>query len=248
MTSFDDDKQKAAIVCRHVHSDGSPILYASRAAPVEPADSGWQFLCGADEHAATDARVWSMREVVRFEPSLRRFMDAPVGTVLGRADASGEWSSALMRTRCCRLITGNVRDVRSPFSRLIAVGYYDGPTDGVVECGWCKATYWFEKLDWDDWQNVRVFSIAPVVCDGLDDLANISGAAAPRWPSWALVGAIKPEFSAKLEALRQSATERAFVVATRDLLVRLDVWRPFGLGAHGDWFTELALDRRGSAS
>jgi hypothetical protein len=53
------------------------------------------------------------------------------------------------------------------------------------------------------------------------------------------------DFAARADELRASASPEEFVVATEDLLGVLEVWRPVGLGIHGDWFSELGLDRKG---
>ena len=80
-----------AIVCAHVVA-GQPILRATRDNPMDPADSGWQFLCdcGAEERAE-DAQIWSVTQVVEREPSLLPFKNSPVGTTMSRADVMSEW-------------------------------------------------------------------------------------------------------------------------------------------------------------
>ena len=156
-----------------------------------------------------------------------------------------------MAATCCRFLVGVVRRVPSPFARLVATGYYDGPTEGLVECGTCGTTYSFHKLDWDDQQDLRVFSLAPLAplaSQGLEDLANASGAPPAKWPSWVLADETSAGLAAKVDELRGSAFPEEFVVATEDLLREIDVWRPVGLGPHGDWFSELALDRGGSSA
>lgn len=145
---------------------------------------------------------------------------------------------------CCRRLVGILRGVPSPFSRLVATGYYDGPTAGVVECDACKTVYSFHKLDWDDQQDVRVFSLSPIVGARLDDLVRAPGASQPKWPAWVLfaVGGTA-DLAAHVDELRGSASPEEFIVATEDLLRRLEVWRPVGLGTHEDWFRELELTR-----
>ena len=80
-----------AIVCAHV-ADGEPILRAIRDNPMDPDDSGWQFLCdsGADEHIE-DAQIWSVTQVVEREPSLLAFINSPVGTPITRTDVNSQW-------------------------------------------------------------------------------------------------------------------------------------------------------------
>jgi hypothetical protein len=147
--------------------------------------------------------------------------------------------------QCCRSIVGLVRQVASPFSRLIATGFYDGPTNGLVECSTCKMTYSFERLDWDDQQDLRVFSLAPACPGGLDGVAQAEGAPTPKWPIWVL-GDAQGGFGATVDAFVTSAAPVEFVVATHDLLGTIEIWRPVGLGEHPDWFVELGLNREGT--
>ncbi len=74
----------AAIVCSHV-AKGRAILRAVKSEPLSEEDSGWQFLCDSGEREDEDqAQVWSVREVLEREPSLKPFLDGPPETVLTR--------------------------------------------------------------------------------------------------------------------------------------------------------------------
>lgn len=82
----------AAIVCGHIAASDKPaVRYAQRDAPEEPADSGWQFFCGAEVEEWEEARVWSVREVLEVAPDLVEFIDFPIGTVLTRSGPAGAW-------------------------------------------------------------------------------------------------------------------------------------------------------------
>ena len=83
--------QTAAIVCREVAVDRAPILYAERTAPEDPADSGWQFLCGASEEDWQSAQVWAVHEVLTYEPSLQPFIEQPYGTIVKRPSKDASW-------------------------------------------------------------------------------------------------------------------------------------------------------------
>jgi len=86
------DNSGAAIVCQHVAEKGCPILLAIRDEPIEPTDSGWQFLCGSDEHEdESKFQVWSVREVTEFEPSLNELVDLPAGSSISRVSAEAPW-------------------------------------------------------------------------------------------------------------------------------------------------------------
>lgn len=80
-----------AIVCSHVVA-GEPILRAVREEPMDPADSGWQFLCnsGADENIE-NAQLWTVNQVTERDPSLLTFINSPVGTTMSRSDATSDW-------------------------------------------------------------------------------------------------------------------------------------------------------------
>jgi hypothetical protein len=82
----------AAIVCKHVASQEFPILRAVRDEPTIEEDSGWQFLCnsGAKEDHST-ARTCGIFEVLDLEPSLKMYINEPVGTVLVRANKDKPW-------------------------------------------------------------------------------------------------------------------------------------------------------------
>ena len=85
------DMNSAAIVCGDIAAEGAPILYAERSAPEEDADSGWQFLCGAEAEKWEDAQVWSIGEILAKESSLESYLSSPVGTVLSRLTTDSAW-------------------------------------------------------------------------------------------------------------------------------------------------------------
>jgi hypothetical protein len=74
--SYEHLKQSAAIICEQISYPERPILHATRDMPEEPEDSGWQFLCGVENHAHSDAVVWALHEVVDLDPSIRSILDA----------------------------------------------------------------------------------------------------------------------------------------------------------------------------
>jgi hypothetical protein len=84
--------QSAAIVCSHVAKCHLPIKLAVKNAPSFPEDSGWQFLCGeSPDEDIQEAQMWSIREVLKREPTLASFMDVPDNTCLRRDSETGEW-------------------------------------------------------------------------------------------------------------------------------------------------------------
>jgi hypothetical protein len=152
-----------------------------------------------------------------------------------------------MSATCCRFIIGQVRNISSPFARLLATDYYDGPTAGLVQCGTCRTSYAFAKLDWDDQQDMRVFSLSPIRDLNLELIATPFQDVSPRWPQWVIAPSVSKDFWVEVDRVLDSASSTEFVVATADLLSEISVWRPGGLDHPQDWFKELALDRTGSS-
>lgn len=142
---------------------------------------------------------------------------------------------------CCRQLIGELRSIQSPFARLLATGYYDGPTDGIVECGECQTLYAFHKIDWDEGQDLRVFSLAPTY-GSFNDIENNSPTKA-KWPSWVLTRKEVHKSGDNAQQVIDEACAVEFVVASRDLLAIIDVWRPAGLPEGIDWFQEMACQR-----
>jgi glycine cleavage system aminomethyltransferase T len=74
---------------------------------------------------------------------------------------------------------------RSEIRRLIALRYYDGPTQGLVllAIDGRDRTFIFEMISWDDSQDRRVFALCEIE-DGaaLDRVSSVAGP--PKWPIW----------------------------------------------------------------
>jgi hypothetical protein len=84
--------QEAAIVCSHIASQNYPILQAVRMPRTETADSGWQFLCNSGHEENSEyAKVWSVAEVLRQEPTLSNWIEARFETTLWRSSVNDPW-------------------------------------------------------------------------------------------------------------------------------------------------------------
>ena len=94
ITNYSD--KRVAIVCSHIAKNKLPILRAVRTEPLEPEDSGWQFLCnsGAVEYE-TEAQVWLVSEILGLEPSLSNYINLPVGSKLSRKNIDSKWEPDL---------------------------------------------------------------------------------------------------------------------------------------------------------
>jgi hypothetical protein len=86
-------KRTGAIICKHVSYPESPIRYAARGVPLEPTDSGWQFLCGLQiAHQSNDAAVWLLEEVAALDPTLREILDAEPKKCFERSSGVAHWN------------------------------------------------------------------------------------------------------------------------------------------------------------
>lgn len=75
------------------------------------------------------------------------------------------------------------------FARIVALGWYDGATEGVAECGCCPTAYRLQMLDdqpdREDGRDLRVFGLTPLPAGAFDQVVQ----ACPdhkkaRWPVW----------------------------------------------------------------
>ncbi len=82
----------AAIVCEHISKQRCLILSAFRRAPSFPEDSGWQFFCGkVEEENPDNAKMWALKEVLEYEPSLCDYMSIPLDSLVWRPDPDSDW-------------------------------------------------------------------------------------------------------------------------------------------------------------
>jgi hypothetical protein len=89
--SYEDLKGSAAILCEHISYPDRPILRATRDVPVEPEDSGWQFLCGVENHDKSNGVVWLLEELAGLDSSLRSILDSEPEASFERSTADGAW-------------------------------------------------------------------------------------------------------------------------------------------------------------
>jgi hypothetical protein len=69
--------------------------------------------------------------------------------------------------------------------RLIAFGYDDGPTEGIVDMG-RHGAYCFKVMAMDSAQELRALRLAELAEERFDTVANLISAALgpPTWPVW----------------------------------------------------------------
>jgi hypothetical protein len=139
----------------------------------------------------------------------------------------------------------------SPFSKVLALDYYDGPTRGVVEVSPEKQPYRFEILAWDTENlNLRVFSLAQLPSDTLTRLTDAySRFWEPRWPIWVPIwhfsnAADEEAMDQLTKELMGQASAPSWIVAATDLLGEILVARkttPKELDQVPDWPFFLGL-------
>jgi hypothetical protein len=151
---------------------------------------------------------------------------------------------------------------QSPFTRLIAFDFWDGPRDGVLWSEPCEASVRFDFLDWDRGHKLRIFSLAVLPRAAFSQVADLCRAAATGPPSdarqqwWVIWQFPSPDaqrqVEKQLDGILAQASAPFAVVAARDLLHPIIALRDVagleiaaiaqGLGSsRSDWFTYLGL-------
>jgi len=124
---------------------------------------------------------------------------------------------------CCK-DTLSAENAHSPFSRIIAFDYYDGPTSGVIQCKQCLDAYKFEMLAWDEGQDVRVFSLALLPSHTFTRLMKaLAPLGSPSWPVWVPVweyqtDSLREAVEQEVQYLLNEADSPQYVIAAQDLL------------------------------
>ena len=132
------------------------------------------------------------------------------------------------KSRCCRDLSRPSKGP-SPFDRVIALGWYDGPTEGLVRCGACARVYRFDLLDSvDEDRGIRLYSLAPVPTDTMDRLVDVlSPFMTPSWPMWAPLWKFPAEddriaVERAVNELMAKVAAPEFVIETAGLLDEID--------------------------
>jgi hypothetical protein len=89
---YADGLPLTGLVCPHCISGKSRILHAFRTAPCAKNDSGWQFFCkcGMPEDPAA-IKTLPLKEIIKLEPTLRGWLETPIGMNLWRATGKSRW-------------------------------------------------------------------------------------------------------------------------------------------------------------
>jgi hypothetical protein len=141
------------------------------------------------------------------------------GNELGRDSARG---SPIMSPAAAE--PASVRNVRSPFTKIIAARYYDGPMEGFLEHrDWPEACV-FQLLDWDRETDLRVYEIARLPDLTFDDVvAMLFEDRRPTWPIWVLPSSVRSRGEQLVDA-SFSRSQPVATVTTRDLTEQIARW------------------------
>jgi hypothetical protein len=137
---------------------------------------------------------------------------------------------------------------KSPFTMIIALGYYDGATSGIAFNNADSEAYRFEKLAWDSGQDTRIYSFARLpdkVYKEIFSLLLNDSQITPTFPMW-IPSQIEANQKGRLEALLNKADKPEIVLASRNLLKSIlgaKKVSPFEFERVKDWFEFLELNR-----
>lgn len=84
---FKDAPNTACFTCKHVLNENAEVLYVSH----DSEDNGWQFLCGAENHEQTDAKIVGLGEIIALHPELNYLFEMPLDVCAERSSSSDEW-------------------------------------------------------------------------------------------------------------------------------------------------------------
>jgi hypothetical protein len=157
---------------------------------------------------------------------------------------------------CCRELI-HLKATRSPFTRIIALDWYDGPRAGLAQCGGCNLEFRFELLDevinTEEGQDVRILSLAPLPPNSLsrlsDALVRYQAPSSPVWvPLWKFPSEAEQAALDRLtEEILGAAGPPGWVVATPNLseeILAAEAITAEDLIRVTDWFCFLSLDRK----
>jgi len=127
---------------------------------------------------------------------------------------------------CCQDLQG-LYEQKSSFLKVISFGYYDGPTSGIAQCAKCSAAYKYDMLDWDEGQDVRIFSFAPLPSGIFSEIVKVcTKLEKPRWPLWVPrwdfpSTSLKTDVESRISRLFDSARRPTFVLASKDITKKI---------------------------
>lgn len=118
----------------------------------------------------------------------------------------------------------SLRHAKSPFTKVIATRYYDGPIEGFLgHRDWLQACV-FRLLDWDRETDVRVYEIARVEDLAFEEVVSrLFHERLPTWPVWVLPSSAHERGERLLHECFTRARPVA-TVTTRELFGDIALW------------------------
>jgi hypothetical protein len=118
----------------------------------------------------------------------------------------------------------SVRHLKSPFTKVIATRYYDGPMEGFLcHNDWPHACL-FQLVDWDRETDIRVYEVSRIEDLSFDDVVEaLFRERRPTWPVWVLPGGAR-ERGQKLVAEHTKRARPVATLTTRDLFGDILLW------------------------
>jgi hypothetical protein len=135
--------------------------------------------------------------------------------------------------KCCQILLGDQDStVKSPFSKMIVLDWFDGPTYGVVQCSQCEANYIFSTLtaddgsyefsSWDKGKEIYIYGLSHVTPKLHERIISIlSETEPPQWPIWHR--ATYKDFPRRDEYLRVDADVMTLLSEVNDIEVVIAV-------------------------
>ncbi len=123
---------------------------------------------------------------------------------------------------CCQQLSTD-SPMRSPFGKVLSLGFYDGTTSGVAQCSFCLESYRYELVAWDSGQDTRIYSMAPLPFESFEALVRLMSVIGnPTWPLWSpiLPSASAPDQSllvTRIDVELAKAQQPTHVIASRKL-------------------------------
>jgi hypothetical protein len=117
-----------------------------------------------------------------------------------------------------------LRHLKSPFGKVIATRYYDGPLEGfLAHEDWPHACL-FQLIDWDRETDLRVYDVSRIEELSFDQVVEaLFRDRRPSWPVWVLQGSER-ERGGRLIAEHTRRARAVATLTTRDLLGDILVW------------------------
>jgi len=135
---------EACITCSHILEENKPILYIKR-----DDDGGYQFLCGANNHSESEARVVGIGEIVKIDGKIRTMLPLELGKkveILSGKNGKGLELKKFIQDGINNVINKDISDGKVSMIQLYNNGeiiYYNGRNGTWFDWDMNEKTSWF---------------------------------------------------------------------------------------------------------